>query len=212
MKLLLTSGGVDNRSIACTLQELIDKPASDTKIGFIPTAANIEVGNKDWAINQFLKLWRRGYNWIDIVDPSVADVNWQVRLAECDVIFISGGNTFYLLDQARKTGFDKWINDNKEKVFVGSSAGSILFTPNIKIASENFGDENYSGLTDLKGLNWVNFEVAPHYEQSLEKAIGTYAASIDHPLYAMDDQTAIKVTDSKVEVVSEGFWKVLNKK
>ena len=34
-----------------------------------------------------------------------------------------------------------------------------------------------------------------------------WAANIAGPAYAIDDQTAIKVTDGTVEVVSEGRWK-----
>lgn len=75
MKLLLTSSGIDNRTIAEALQELTGKSPSEIKIGFVPIAINAEQGNKDWAINQFLKLWRHGYNWIDIVDPSAAGVD-----------------------------------------------------------------------------------------------------------------------------------------
>ena len=208
MKLLLTSSGIDNRSIAAALQELTGKTPGETKVGFVPIAINAEPGNKDWVINQFMKLWRFGYSFIDIIDPSAAGVDWQVRLEACDVIFISGGNTFHLLDQARKTGFDKWINAHRAKVFVGSSAGTILFTPNIGIAAADYGDENYAGITDLTALGWVDFEVAPHYEQQLQDVLGKYASKIKTDLYAIDDQTAIKVDGEKVEVTGEGFWKL----
>ncbi|PLS80773.1 hypothetical protein CYG49_04065, partial [Candidatus Saccharibacteria bacterium] len=123
MKLLLTSSGLANRTIVNAFNEMVGKSPSDTKIAFIPTAAHGEKGNKDWVINQMLNLWRRGYNWIDIVDPSVAGIDWCSRLDEADVICMSGGNTFYLLDQARKTGFADWLRQNLEsKVYVGGSA------------------------------------------------------------------------------------------
>jgi dipeptidase E len=210
MKLLLTSSGIDNHTVARALQQLTGKPADETKIGFVPTAINAEHGSKDWAINQFIKLWRHGYNWIDIIDPSAAGINWQERLEACDAIFLSGGNTFHLLDQTRKTGLDKWMNDNKKKIFIGSSAGSILFAPTIGIAATGHGDTNYAGIKDITGLEWVDFEIAPHYENKVTKHIVDYSKIVKNPIYAIDDQTAIKVDGDKIKVVSEGFWKLYN--
>ena len=112
MKLLLTSAGITNRSIAAALQDLTGKQPQESKVGFIPIAANVEGRNKDWYINQFLNLWRHGFNWIDIVDPTAADVDWEKRLEEVNVVFLSGGNTFHLLNQVHKTGFDKWLVKN----------------------------------------------------------------------------------------------------
>ena len=211
MKLLLTSAGITKRTIAETLAELVGKSPGETKVAFIPTAANIEGGNKDWLVNQFLNLWRFGYNWIDVVDPTAAGVNWQSRLQEVDVIFLSGGNTFHLLDQCRKTGLDKWLNENLEgKVYVGGSASSIIATPTIEVASIPPGDENLSGITDLTGFQWVNFEIEPHCTTDRFAVVEKYASKKSYPVYAIDDQTAIKVVDNKAEVVSEGSWQVFN--
>jgi dipeptidase E len=109
MKLLLTSGGISNRAIAASLLELVGRPASEVKVGFIPTAANVETHNKDWLIGQFVSLWRYGFSQIDIVDPTAAGVDWRNRLDAVDMLWLSGGNTFHLLDQVRKTGFDDWL-------------------------------------------------------------------------------------------------------
>lgn len=212
MKLLLTSSGLSKRAGAKALNELVGKPPSETKVGYIPIAANVEEGNKDWYINQFLNFWRFGYNNIDIVDPSAADVNWRQRLADVDVIFMSGGNTFHLLNQIRMTGFDKWLNDNKEtKVYVGVSAGTIVMTPTIEVGGlEPGADPNLPGITNLTGMGWVNFEIEPHCDMNRFGVVEEYAKTRSNPVYAIDDQTAIKVVDDEVEVVSEGSWKVFN--
>src|SRR3989344_279878 len=110
MKLLLTSAGITTQTIANKLLELAD--GGNTKIGFITTAANAEPGNKDWYINQILNLQKYGFYWIDLIDPSAADIDWKTRLQEIDIVFVSGGNTFHLLNQARKTGFDIWLKEN----------------------------------------------------------------------------------------------------
>jgi dipeptidase E len=212
LRLLLTSSGFSNQSIADALQDLVGKLPAETKIGMITTAANVELGNKDWFINQFLDLWRFGYTYIDIVDPSASGVMWRQRLADCDVVFFGGGNTFHLLNQVRSVGMDYWMNREKEnKVFVGGSAGSILVTPTIEIADSGpINDENLPEIIDLTAIGWVDFEIEPHTTPETVESIEQYADAKGIPVYAIDDQTAIKVVDGTVEVVSEGFWKAFN--
>ena len=212
MKLLLTSSGITKRTIAEGLGALVGKPAGQTKVGFIPTAVNVEEGNKDWYVNQFLNMWRFGYNMIDVVDPSAAEVDWRSRLADVDVILVSGGNTFHLLDQFRKTGFGDWLNENLDKkVYVGISAGTIVATPTIEIASKPPGDRNLPGLSDLTGMNWVDCEIEPHCDVARFVIVEEYAKGRKNPVFAIDDQSAVMVNGSDVQVLSEGSWKVFNK-
>jgi dipeptidase E len=209
MKLLLTSAGLSHKLIGRALRPLVGKPASETKVAFIPTAANVEPGNHHWMVRQFVDLWQYGFQWIDVVDPSAADVDWQSRLAEADVLYLSGGNTFYLLDQVRKTGFDKWLKANIDsKVYVGGSASSILMTPTIAVAGLEPGDDNLPGLTDLTGLGYVNFEIEPHCDAARIEAVKAYADTSPNPVYAIDDMTAIQVVEGQVSVISAGSWKL----
>lgn len=211
MKLLLTSAGVTNQSIADALRDLTDKSPAETKVGFITTAANVEEGNKDWYINQFINLQKFDYNWIDVVDPSASDVDWRTRLKVVDVVFVSGGNTFHLLNQYRETGFGEWLRGNIEsKVYVGVSAGTIITTPSLDVCTIEPADPNLPGLTDLTGLSFVEFEIEPHCDDKRFNIIRKYAETKSNKIYAIDDQTAIKVTKNKVEIVSEGDWKVYN--
>ncbi len=211
MKLLLTSAGIRNQKIAEALINLVGKPVAQIKVAVVPTAENVEPGNKDWFIGQLTNLQRFGFTWIDDVDPSADGIDWKSRLAEVDVVFVSGGNTFHLLNQARKTGFADWLRDSaNDKVYVGASAGSILMTPTIAIAAVDDGDENLIGLKDLTGLGFVDFEVSPHTPEWVSyKANEEYAKSIENELYVFDDETAIKVTDDEVEVISAGKWKLI---
>lgn len=214
MKLLLTSGGISTDDISKALREMVGKPASEAKVCVIPTAANVEAGNKDWFINQFVNLWRAGFSWVDIVDPSAADVkDWKERLAAADVIFVSGGNTFYLLERARESGLMDWLKDNLEgKVYVGSSAGSILAAPTIAVSGVRGADNNINNLQDLTGLGLVDFEFIPHAISFFpEEDMEAYAKSSKYDVYAGDDTTAVKVVDGEAEVLSEGFWRLYNK-
>jgi dipeptidase E len=214
MKLLLTSSGLRHKKIAAALTEMVGKPASETKVAFIPTAANVENGSKDWQVNQLLALWRFGYSYIDIVDPSAAGVaDWKERLAEADVIFVGGGNTFHLLEQARASGLADWLTENLEgKVYVGSSAGSILATPTIGVGGLGQADRNINNLQDLTALGLVDFEFIPHaFRMFSEEAMENYAKASKHNVYAADDTTAIKVVDGNIEVISEVYWKLHEK-
>lgn len=208
MKLLLTSAGVRNQSIADALATLHGRPVEEIKIGFVPTAANAEPGNKDWFLAQFVRLTGYGYQWIDIVDIAVSSIDWKSRLDAVDVIVMSGGNTFYLLDQVRRSSFGEWLRVNLEtKVYVGISAGSIIVTPSVAIASVDNGDINLPGLTDFTGISLVPFEVSPHTPELVShEGNKAYKAGMQNDLYALDDASALKVVGDTVEVVSEGSW------
>lgn len=206
MKLLLTSSGLSKRQIGEALQSMVGKTPSECKVGFIPTPANVEPYNKDWLIGQFAQLQRYGFYQIDIVDISADGVDWRARLADCDVLWLTGGNTFHLLNQMRKTGFDTWLRQNIEsKVYVGGSASTIVMTPTIKIAEGI--DDNFLKLDDLTGLGYVDFEINVHCDEQTMKDTKRYAEQSEYDVYAIDDLTAIKVIDGTVEVISGGSWK-----
>ena len=87
MKLLLTSGGITNQSIAKTLFELVGKKPEETKLVFIPTAANVEVGDKKWLIDNLINLQKLNFKEIDIVDISAVEEKiWRPKLERADVL------------------------------------------------------------------------------------------------------------------------------
>lgn len=205
MKLLLTSAGLTNQSISDALQGLVGKAPADTKVALVPTAAHAEPGNKDWFIGQFLKLYAAGYTWVDMVDPSAPNNDWKSRLEEVDVVFVSGGNTFYLLDQWRATGFGEWMGEHLDaKVYVGVSAGTIITTPTIEVSTIEPADPDVVGLTDLTGMGWVGFEIEPHCDEPRYEIIRQYALKNKRPVYAIDDASAILVDGDKVSAVGDG--------
>lgn len=207
MKLLLTSSGIANTKIARGLRDLTGEEPAKIKVGFVPTAANAEGGNKDWLINDLLQLQRAGYVWIDIVDPSADGVDWQSRLQAVDIVFLSGGNTFHLLEQMRRTGLDEWLVAHKEdKVYIGSSAGSIVMTPTI--ATANGADPNLKGLKNLNALGFVDFDFIPHIPDIPLTAAEAYAATASRNVYALDDTSAIKVDNGSIKVLSQSFCRL----
>src|SRR5581483_6238353 len=102
MKLLLTSGGLTNNSIARALFELVGKRPEDTSLIFVPTASNIEMGDKGWLIDDLANLKRQNFKSIDIADISAVEQSiWQPKFEAADILFFEGGNTYHLM---------RWIN------------------------------------------------------------------------------------------------------
>lgn len=217
MKLLLTSGGLENQSMINALRELIGKDFQDAKLVFIPTAANMEEGDKWWLISDLSKCKELGFKEVDIVDiAAVPKEVWQPRLEKADVVMVGGGNTSYLMGQIKKSGLAKMLPDLlKTRVYVGISAGSMVMAPKLKekemqrLYEEPIVDDNTN-----EGLGFVDFLVVPHMNSPhfprAAELIDEVAQGIEIPLYAIDDQTAVKVIDGKVEVVTEGKWKKYN--
>lgn len=215
MKLLLTSGGFTNKSIVRALQELVGRPFGELKLVFVPTAANVESGGKEWLIDDLCRTKKLGWREVDIVDISaVGNDMWQERTKDTDVVMVGGGNTWYLMKCFKNSGFPKWLDQRKERlVYVGISAGSIAATSSLELLSLLYGEVEYG--SDNRGMGWVDFHVRPHlnsdYFPKIRKPyLEELAKKLKEPVYAISDGRAIKVMDDTVEVVGEGEWVKFN--
>ena len=225
MKLLLTSGGVTNTSIHDALVDLLGKPIADSHALCIPTA---EWGHP-WCTPG--SAWRfvtgrtpggrptapmcdLGWKSVGLLEltalPSIGEERWAPWVREADVLLVDGGDATYLCHWMRQSGLADLLPSLSEQVWVGVSAGSMVMTPRI-------GDDfvSWKGADgDDSTLGVVDFSIFPHLDHAdmpwntLANA-EKWAAEIAGPAYAIDDQTAIKVSGGTVEVVSEGRWKTL---
>jgi len=142
--------------------------------------------------------------------PSIDEERWMPQVREADVLLASGGDALYLHHWMRESGFADLIPSLSETVYVGLSAGSMVMTP--RIGADFVGWEPPGGGDSTLGL--VDFSIFPHldHEQMPDNNLANaekWAATLTNPAYAIDDETAIKVTDGIVEVISEGHWKHL---
>ena len=99
------------------------------------------------------------------------------KILSANILIITGGNTFKLLNHLRQSGLDNTIKEFWQKdgeVLAGFSAGAIVLSPSIETAKTGAGDVNELGITDLTGLNIVDFEIWPHYEPSQEAEVTQY--------------------------------------
>src|SRR5665647_310564 len=214
MKLLLTSAGISNKSISDALLNLTQRPFSELNVVFIPTASNVEKGDKFWLVDDLISLKNLDFKQIDIVDISALPKDiWLPRLEEANVLYFEGGNTFHLMHWIEKSGLKELLPELlKTKVYVGVSAGSMVVCKNLDLStSERLYDEKPGKDDKDEGLGYVDFLVRPHLNspyfpklnlENLEKMSQEFSDTF----YAIDDQTAIKVIDGEMNVISEGVW------
>jgi dipeptidase E len=218
MKLLLTSGGLTNKSIENALFDLVGKKPEDTKLCFIPTAATIEIGDKDWFINDLKNIDKQGFQAITIADiGAIPKDKWKPQMDEADILFFSGGNTYHLMEWINKSGLKDLLPEYlKTKVWVGISAGSMVTNPDLAAKiSQAVYDEDHDKIGEVPGLNYVDFYFLPHlnspyFPNLIEENIRKIAERIPKKIYAMDDNGALKIVDGEVEIVSEGKYLNLN--
>ena len=221
MKFLLTSAGVKNPSIHQALVDLLGQPIAESTALCIPTAmyGHPMVG-PGWRAWQFIAgrsaepMCELGWKSLGVLEltalPSIDEDHWVPLVRETDVLLVAGGDALYLAHWMRQSGLADLLPSLRDTVWVGLSAGSMVMTP--RIGEDFVGWKPPTGGDSTLGL--VDFSIFPHVdhpdlpENSMADA-ERWAAGIAHRAYAIDDQTAIKVTDGAVEVVSEGRWKLL---
>ena len=219
MRFLLTSAGIKNASIHDALVDLLGKPIAESNALCIPTAAYGHPQVKPDGAWRFisgksdLPMVDLGWKSVGVLEltalPSIEEERWVPWVRETDVLLVAGGDALYLCHWMRQSGLADLLPSLSETVWVGLSAGSMVMTP---IIGEDFiqwrpptGDDSTLGIVD--------FSICPHLAQdgmpgnSMAEA-ESWAAEIPGPAYAIDDETAIKVTDGTVDIVSEGHWKL----
>lgn len=136
------------------------------------------------------------------IDNTSNNESQKNNLLGSNILLITGGNTFELLNNLRQSGLDEIIKTFFEKdkfVLAGFSAGAIVLSPTIEVAQqpsgtdpENLMDENLVGITDLTGLNIIDFEVFPHFEEASDKqTLEKYQAQSKHQVKEIADENYI---------------------
>lgn len=218
MKLLLTSAGISNTSIRNALIDLLGKPIAEASALFIPTAIYAITGGADIARrvicgtlgDPFCDLGWKSLGVLELTAlPSIREALWVPMLQETDALLVGGGDCQYLCYWMQRSGLAELLPSLLRKtVYVGLSAGSMIMTS----FGTTYGKHTLPAESD-KSLGLLDFALHPHLdhewfpENSLD-SLEKLAARIPMPSYAIDDQTAIKVTGGAVEVVSEGHWKL----
>ena len=142
--------------------------------------------------------------------PSIDEERWVPLVQETDVLLASGGDALYLCHWMRQSGLADLLPSLDETVWVGLSAGSMVMTP--RIGDDFVGWKPPTGGDVTLGI--VDFSIFPHVDNddlpwNTMANAERWAGGLSGPAYAIDDETAIKVVDDTVEVISEGHWKLI---
>ena len=219
MKLLLTSAGVTNTGIHDALLGLLGRPVAECTALCIPTALYghpwVGPGLNAWNFITGRSDHMTGLGWksVGVLEltalPSIPEDRWVPLVRETDVLLAAGGDALYLAHWMRESGLADLVPSLEETVYVGMSGGSMVMTPRI---GEDFvgwtppagGDDSTLGVVDFSIFPHLEHEDLPHNTMAgAEK----WVATLGGPAYAIDDATAIAVSDGRVDVVSEGLWR-----
>jgi dipeptidase E len=219
MKFLLTSAGIKNASIRDALVDLLGKPIAESSALCIPTGGYGHPQGSPAGAWRFISgnsaqpMCELGWKSLGVLEltalPSIGEERWIPWVRETDVVLVSGGDALYLCHWMRQSGLADLLPSLHETVWAGFSAGSMVMTPRI---GEDFVEwKPPTGGDSTLGI--VDFSIFPHVdhpdlpENTMAEA-ERWAAGIPNPAYAIDDETAIQVTDGTVDVISEGHWKL----
>ena len=221
-RMLLTSNGLRNEALKSALADLLGKPFGSARVVFVPTAAVATGGDHGWLVEALSRLhglrWRE-FNVLELSGlpgPLVRE-----RLRHADVIYVEGGNHYHLARSIGANGLAAELAGLLEtKVYVGVSAGSMIFSRNLsERTGEAFGEQDdlriLDGAAAASPLGLFDWYLKPHlnspgFPNRTHRWFAKAAAQLDFPVYAIDDDSAVRVRGDETDVVSGGEWRLLN--
>jgi dipeptidase E len=224
MRFLLTSSGIRNPSIERALVDLLGKPVSESSALMVPTAIYPFPGGAGMAYQAITgraksPLCDLGWKSLGVLEltalPSIDRDSWVPMVRETDALLVWGGHVMYLTYWMRQSGLADLLPELSRSVYVGVSAGSIVVTP--YNCDAEFNLQHVPAGSDIaregdRALGLVDFTLKPHmdhpdFPDAAAAEIEKWASGVPVSTYGIDDQTAIRVIDGRVDVVSEGNWK-----
>ena len=193
--------------VAKLLPDFTDNTCSGKKVVFIPTASIVEkvtfyVGTDKKALEKLGLI-------IDELEISKASPDEiKTKINNADYIFVEGGNTFFLLQELKRTGTDKLIikHINKGKIYIGASAGSMIVSKDIEYVKYMDDPDVAPELNNkFKALSVVDFCVVPHctnvpFKKAAEKIIKEYTGKLE--LKPISNNQVVIVNDDEVNVLT----------
>ena len=187
------------------VKKFLDKNTESKKILFIPTAANVEEYKKYMHLTQkaFEDFGYEGENFdVSVFSEEIA----KEKLSEAKIVFISGGNTFYLLQELKRKNLITYLKERIENglLYIGESAGSVIAAPDIEYASVIDDKTVATELDDYTGLNLVDFYIVPHFEEepfveSSRNTVELYKDKLD--LKLINNKEAILVENNNFTII-----------
>lgn len=207
MKYLLTSSGLTTRDIMQECIDLVGKKPEDISIGLINEAHAVESGDKRWILNE----WNR---FVDVFGGEIDLINLLAlspdevakRIEDKDVIYVLGGHSEYLMYLFNKTGFSDLLRRMEKKVYVGSSAGSMVVSTRMSTKAyeviygeqSDYGVEKFLGFTDFTFFPHLN---SPDFKARTPKMLQECEHFFGADTYCLEDTQAISVDGETVKYI-----------
>lgn len=200
-KLFLSSSFSD---VATIFERFVKQETKGKTVTFIPTASNLE--KMKFYVDSAKKAFEKMgiiINELDIATATSDEIS--NKLKKNDFIYVSGGNTFFLLQELRKSGADKIITDeiNSGKLYIGESAGSMVLSPNIEYVKYMDNPKKGPELNTFSALNIIDFYPVPHhtnfpFKKAVEEIMYEYESTLN--LYPINNSQAILVDEDGIRV------------
>ena len=186
------------------VKKFLNEKTASKKILFIPTATNVDGYKKYIHLTQ--KVFEDfGYKVENFDISAFPEEVAKEKLLEAEIVFISGGNTFYLLQELKKKNLISYLKERigKGLIYIGESAGSVITAPNIEYASVMDDKTLAEELDDYNGLNLVDFYIVPHFEEepfveSSRKIVELYKDKLDLKLINNKEIILVENDDFKI--------------
>ncbi|HBY19994.1 MAG: hypothetical protein A2Y24_01445 [Clostridiales bacterium GWE2_32_10] len=200
-RLLLASAGFCTESLQKKAKDLFEKEMKDVKIMYFDTASKPEE-DKEYLKDELDWIYATGVRKDNLTRYEMTSDITEEEILKYDAIWVSGGNTYYLLDTIRKTGLDEKLAKALEKgvLYMGASAGSMVATVNIDVTY--FMDNNFLNLQDLKGMDFFHTRIIPHKRMEWEKGILECKEKIKEDIIVLTDEEAVYVEGYKYSIIS----------
>ena len=199
----------------CPLFADFERDIKGKIVTFIPTASMVE--NVVFYVEAGKKALEKLGAIVDELELSTAAAEEiRTKLKNNDIIYVTGGNTFFLLKELKRTGADKIIIEevNAGKLYIGESAGAMVTAANIEYAKGMDSPKKAPGLLNFDALNLVDFYTVPHYtnfpfKKAAQKIMSQYSSELkllpisNHEAIIMDDDEIRHCTDNPMETYSK---------
>jgi dipeptidase E len=220
MKCLLTAAGLRNETLRDALRDMLGKPFGEANVVYVPTASTAEAGDHGWLLADMNRVHALGWREFDVLELNGLPPETVLdRVRRADVVYVSGGNQYHLARSITRNGLaGGFLEALESRVYVGFSAGSMIFSRYLDAHSADVigdtGDLHALGATTLEPpFGLFDWYLKPHlYSPDFPERDDAWADRIaeraDFPVYFIDDETAVRVRDGEVDVVTEGRWRL----
>ena len=186
------------------IDHFLPKPLSEAKILYITTASK-KVSDTGYVERMRQKMNELNFSFTELDIEGKSEQELKKALSSTDIIYVEGGNTFYLLEAVRESGFEKLVKEAIENgvVYWGVSAGSYIACPSIVMATWS-GHFDSDGVTDLTAMNLVPFLIKAHYTPDMLPLLTEKSKDLQLPLFVINDEQAVLVRDGEVQLIGSG--------